>query len=89
MVKMVTLAGSSPHPLALHTWLREARVDPARMIKSTSTIELLNAPGADIVGVITKERIEKSGVREKFLEAGVTEGQLAVMGQAMLDWRTM
>ena len=27
-----------------------------------------------------------SNVREKFLEAGVTEEQLAVMGHAMLDW---
>jgi hypothetical protein len=33
-----------------------------------------------------KERIEKSNVWEKFLEAGVTEEQLAIMGQAMLDW---
>jgi hypothetical protein len=33
-----------------------------------------------------KEQIEKSNVREKFLQAGVTEEQLTVMGQVMLDW---
>ena len=33
-----------------------------------------------------KEQIEKSNVREKFLQAGVTEEQLSLMGQAMLDW---
>ena len=86
MVKMVTLAGSSPHTVALHTWFREAGLDPTRMIKSTSTTSYSTREERKWWGQLHKERIEKSNVREKFLQAGVTEEQLAVMGQAMLDW---
>jgi hypothetical protein len=85
MAKMVTLAGGSPHTVALHTWFREAELDPTRMIKSTSTTSYSTPEERKWWGSLHKERIEKSNVREKFLQAGVTEGQLAVMGQAMLD----
>jgi hypothetical protein len=86
VAKMVTLAGGSPHMVALYTWFREAGLDPTRMIKSTSTTSY-STPGArKWWGRLHKERVEKSNVREKFLQAGVTEEQLTVMGQAMLDW---
>ena len=86
MAKMVTLAGGSPHTVALHTWFREAGLDPTRMIKSTSTTSYSTPEERKWWGQLHKEWIEKSNVREKFLQAGVTEEQLAVMGQAMLDW---
>jgi ubiquinone/menaquinone biosynthesis C-methylase UbiE len=86
MVKIITLAGGSPHTVALHAWFREAGLDPARMIKSTSTTSYSKPEERKWWGQLYKERIEKSDVREKFLGVGVTEEQLAVMGQAMLDW---
>jgi hypothetical protein len=79
-MKMITLAGGSPHPLALHTWFREAGLDPARMIKSTSTTSYSTPEKRKWWAQLHKERIEKSDVREKFLEAGVTEEQLACNG---------
>jgi ubiquinone/menaquinone biosynthesis C-methylase UbiE len=86
MVKMITLAGGNPHTVALHAWFREAGLDPARMIKSTSTTSYSTPAERKWWAELHKERIELSSVREKFLEAGVTEEQLAIMGRAMLDW---
>jgi hypothetical protein len=85
MVTIITLAGGSPHTVALHAWFREAGLDPTRMTKSTSTTSYSTPEERKWWGQLHKERIEKSNVREKFLQAGVTEEQLAVIGQAMLD----
>jgi hypothetical protein len=85
VAKMVTLASGSPHMVALHTWFREAGLDPRRMIRSTSTTNYSTPEERKWWGQLHKEQIEKSNVREKLLQAGVTEEQLTVIGQAMLD----
>jgi ubiquinone/menaquinone biosynthesis C-methylase UbiE len=89
MLKMVALTKkkeSSQTAVALYRWFREAGLDPARMVKSTSTTSYSTSAERTWWAQLHKERIEKSDVREKFLEVGVTEEQLGVMGQAMLDW---
>jgi ubiquinone/menaquinone biosynthesis C-methylase UbiE len=87
MLKMVVRAGGSSHAgVALHTWFCEAGLDPTRMIRSTSTTSYLTPAERKWWGELHKERIEKSDVRKKFLEAGLTEEQLSVMGKALLDW---
>ena len=87
MLKTLTAAGGSPHAgLALHTWFRQVGLDPARMIKSTSTTMYSMPEERKWCRQLHKERIEKSDLRKKFLEVGLTEEQLGVMGQAILDW---
>jgi len=86
MAKMVTLVDGGSHTVALHKWFREAGLDPTRMIKSTSTTSYSTPEEQKWWAQLHKERIEKSNAQEKFLQAGMTEEQLAVIGQAMLDW---
>ena len=66
MVKIVTLAGGSPHTIALQTWFREAGLDPTRMIKSTSTMSYSTPEERKWWAQLHKERIDKSIVRERF-----------------------
>jgi len=89
MAKMVTLTSGSPHTVALRTWFREAGFDPTRMIKSTSTTSYSTLEERKWWAQLHKERTEKNNVREKVLQAGMTEEQLAVMGRRCWIGRTM
>lgn len=87
MLKMVARNRTTPQTgVAVHTWFREAGLDPARMIKTTSTMSYATPEQRRWWGQLHKDHIEKSDVHEKFLEVGLKEEQLVVMGQAPLDW---